>query len=705
MKNGIKMKNNKFFQTIMLALTLVFLSPFVALQAQAQTNINSNAQLVASVLFEGNQRFSDAQLLTMVDLASSGVFSKQSLTVDARSISLAYKKAGFSNVSVTTRTDIVANNRVRVVFVVDEGDRSGIGGINFTGNNAIGANQLKDTISTKESHLLSWLTKDDNYDEDRLALDSELIRSYYANRGYPDAQVLSAVGEYDVSRNAYFINFAINEGEYYQFGGISIETSIDGLNTDALKNAIITHEGNRYSYNKLQRTAQDMAVVATSQGFAFANVRPRIDRNVMNKSFNITYLVDEGARVYVERINIIGNEKTRDFVIRRELGFAEGDPFNISLIQKGKQSIEALNFFSSVSVTSSAGSAPDKAIINIAVEENATGDYGLTAGYSTADGVLGEISLTERNFLGRGQYLKVSVGATQGGQTYDFSFTEPRFMGLKISAGVDLYKRINEETASSFYGSDATGGKFRFGMPLTNEFSTQIFVGFETKKFIDADAPLTGLGMADGEIRTKAFVGYSFTYNGVDNVKKPTNGLFATFTQQYVGFDNNYIMSDVKARYFLPFLEDTGVIASIKGQAGIVNDLSGAGVHPTETYRLSSTLVRGFSSMGPRVASGELLGSVYYAGLSAELEFPIPVLPESYGLKGAVWVDVGYLGGESAFGPVATQGNTTPLRSSVGASIIWDSPFGPLRGDFAHVLQKDTADQTQVFQLTMRTLL
>ncbi len=701
MKNGNKMRIANLLQKIVLALSLLLVMPLTIIQAQAQT---SQSQLISSVLFEGNKRFSDAQLSSMVDLSSSGIFTSERMATDVRSISLAYEQVGFSDVVVSSRTEVAQGNRVRVIFVINEGERSGIGGINFTGNNAIGANRLKDAIRTKESHLLSWLTKDDNYDEDNLAIDSELIRIYYANRGYPDAQVLSAFGEYDTSRNAYFINFTIDEGEYYQFGSIAIETSIAGLDSEALRSSINTHEGNRYSYAKLQKTAQNMAVAATSQGFAFADVRPRISRNSLNNTFDITYLVDEGARVYVERINIIGNEKTRDFVIRRELGFAEGDPFNRSIISKGKSGIEALNFFNVVNITSSAGSAPDKAVINIVVEEKSTGDYGLTAGYSTDVGVLGEISLTERNFLGRGQYLKVSIGATEGGQTYDFSFTEPRFMGLKISAGVDLYKHKTEETTASFYGTDATGAKFRVGMPITNEFSSQLFVGFENKKFIDTIAPPSGI-IFDGNIRTKTFVGYSLTYNGLDNTLKPTNGLFATLSQQYVGFDNNYISTDLKARYFLPFLEDTGVVASVKGQVGVVSHLSGLGVHASETYRMNSTLVRGFASMGPRLASGELLGSTYYAGLSAEIEFPIPVLPESYGLNGALWVDVGYLGAESAAGPVATIGKTTPLRSSAGVSIIWDSPFGPLRGDFAHILQKDTADQTQMFQLTMRTLL
>lgn len=666
----------------------------------------SENPIVASVLFEGNQRFSDDELLTMVNMASRGVYTESGRATDEQTIRLAYEQAGFTNVNVSSRTEVLQNSRVRVVFVVDEGDRAGIAAINFTGNNAFSASQLKGVIRTKESHLLSWLLRDDTYSEDRLAVDQELIRRYYANHGYPDAQVLSAVAEFDGNENAYFINFTISEGEKYRFGDIGIETSIPGLNTDALKSVVQTHQGDTYSQQDLQETTQDMAYRATGQGYAFADVRPRIDRNLSNNTFNITYLVDEGARVYVERINIIGNEKTRDFVIRRELGFAEGDPFNRSIVSRGKSNIEDLGFFSSVDITTQTGSAPDKVIINVAVTEQSTGEYGATVGYSSAEGILGELSLTERNFLGRGQYLRASIGASQSGRTFNFSFTEPRFMGLDISTGFDLYRRIDDETDARFIGSDAIGGQVRFGVPLTNELESSVFAGYENRTFIDENPDDSEL-VADGEERQKAFIGYSLTYDGTDNSDDPTRGLYTTFSQRYVGWDNNYIQSELKGRYFMPVVEDSGIIASLQGQAGVINDLSGSGVHPTETFVLGPNLVRGFEGrgFGPRRASGEALGTTFYAGLSAEVEFPVPVLPESYGLSGAVWADMGYVGDESTGGPAAETGTDEPIRASIGASIIWDSPFGPLRGDFAHVIQKDSADRTQVFQLTLKSLL
>lgn len=665
---------------------------------------------VSSVAFQGNRRFSTAQLNTMVDVATRRVYTQEGIAGDIRTIEAAYDQAGYTNVSVTTRTETASDGRLRVVFVVNEGDRAGVAAINFTGNNSIGTNQLKSAILTKESHLLSWLTRDDLFDEDRLAVDRELIRLYYADRGFPDARVLSAVPEFDATRNAYFVNFTIEEGERYAFGNIAIETSIPGINADALRGGIETNRGDRYSLSDLNESAENLAVRATQQGFAFAEVRPRIDRDITNRTFNVTYLVDEGARVYVERINIVGNTKTRDFVIRREFDFAEGDPFNRTMVTRGRAAIEKLGFFESVQVTAAPGSAPDKVVLNVAVVEQSTGDYGIGAGYSTQDGIFGEISLTERNFLGRGQYLRLAVGRSENGENYDFSFTEPRFMGLRIAAGVDAYRRVVSESATSTYGMETTGGRLRFGLPIIENLTLGAYVGFEHKSFNSTGgngAPPAYIPV--GSALDKLTLGYSLNYTTLDNERRPTEGMILTFSQEYATLSHDFLKSEVRARAYYPIWEEMGVVGSIRGQAGLINDLGGAGIHPSEAFVLGPNLVRGFAygGMGYRRigGAGEAVGVLAYAGLSAEIDFPIPLLPEAWGIRGAVWGDIGWLdsGAPNVQGEAIT-GLTNPVKSSVGGSLIWESPMGPLRGDFAHVIDKDTHDRTQVFQLTMSTM-
>jgi outer membrane protein insertion porin family len=704
----------RLMRGVFMALAILLAAPLAAgpLLGVDAAYAQDRDPLISAVLFEGNQGFSDAQLLAMVDVANRGIASPGVIAADAESIRLAYEAKGYGNVTVTPRVEDVGNGRVRLTFVVNEGQRTGIAAINFTGNNSIDAGQLKSIIKTRETHILSWLFRDDAYEPTKIELDKELIRVYYANRGFPDAVVTSVVAEFDPGRNAYFLSFTISEGDRYQFGDISIETSIPGLNADALTGTIRTGNGSRYSLADLERTQQDMAYEATAQGYPFADVRPRIGRDVANRIFNITYLVDEGPRVYVERIDILGNEKTRDFVIRREIGFAEGDPFNRSLVTRAKNRIESLGFFKTVSIDLQPGSASDKVVITILVEEDSTGDYGATVGYATDQGILGEVSITERNFLGRGQYLRVAVGASQTGRSFDFSFTEPRFMGLRVSAGVDAYHRIVDETATSFYGSTATGGQLRFGVPITRDVTGTVYFGGETKTFSEKDATAVSSFVTDGMVRNKAWVGYGLVYNGLDRSDRPTEGLYATLSQQYIGLDYNLLKTEAKARYFMPIM-DTGIVASVRAQAGIINSFSGS-VSPLEAFHHGSPLVRGFEhrQFGPRLNTGEMVGTTMYAGVSGEIEFPIPVIPESYGINGALWADAAWIDGAAGgyvVGPtptdIAAASVDNPIKASVGASLIWYGPFGPIRGDFGYVVSKATADRTQLFQLTIQNLL
>ncbi len=694
-----------------LTATGLFKTVSVTMQGSVLVVKVSENTTLASVLFQGNVRFSDANLVAMIDLPNRGTVDDAGLARDVQSITKAYKDVGYVDATVSTKIDPTSDGRVNVTFVINEGGRTGIAAINFTGNNSISSWTLKSIIKTHESGWLSWLLHDDNYTQDQLDSDRLLIQQYYANHGFPDAQVTSATAQYDASRKAYFINFTVVEGDDYKFGKIGVETSISGLDANSLTSLIQTREGDHFNQAAVDQTANDMAVEATNLGYPFADVRPRELRDAATGTFAVTYLVDEGQHVYVERINITGNEKTRDFVIRRELGFAEGDPFSRALVTQGKANIEALGFFSRVDVSAAPGSAPDKIILNIAVTEQSTGSYGITAGYDSSSGVLGELSVEEKNFLGRGQYVKASVGASLTGKTFDFSFTEPYFMGLKVSSGIDVYHHITDES-TNMYGVTSTGGDLRVGLPVTRDLRATFFAGIDQTVIADASAPNSAI-FNDGDTFNKAWLGYTLNYNTLDDQQHPHSGAIATLNQQYVGWDYNFLKTDAKARIFMPIFPDGGVVGSVKVQGGIINDFSGNGVNPIEAYTLGNTLVRGFSPklMGPMYNGPdgfEPLGFTAYAAGSVEADFPIPMLPETYGLTGAIWADAAYISGQGSpsFSADPTSTNQ-PFKSSVGASIIWDSPFGPLRGDFAlPTTYSDFEKQhLQYFSLTLNSLL
>jgi len=673
--------------------------------------------IIASVLFQGNVRFSDDNLVAMIDVMNRGTVDQAGLARDVQTITKAYHDAGYSDVGVTTKLDPTSDGRVMVTFVIDEGTRTGIAAVNFTGNNSIGAWTLKSIIKTHESGWLSWLLRDDSYTQDQLQTDRLLIQQYYQNHGYPDAQVTSATAEYNAEHKGYFINFTIVEGSPYKFGKIGMETSITGLDANQLTSLITTHQGDRFTQAGVDETSQAIAVEATNLGYPFADVRPRIIRNAEAGTFDVTYLLDEGQHLYVERINITGNDKTRDFVIRREIGFSEGDAFSRSLVQRAKTNIQALGFFSNVDISAQQGSAPDKVVLNVAVVEQSTGNYGVTAGYDSASGILGELSIEEKNFMGRGQYVKASVGASLGGNTAEFAFTEPHFAGLNLSTGIDIYRRVADESSTAVYGTMTTGGEFRLGLPLTRDLNASLFAGVEQTAVSDAASPYSSVlcspaPCANGLTFNKAFVGYGLNYNTLDDQQRPTQGVIASLNQQYVGWGYNYLKTEGKARLFMPIMPDAGIVGSLKLQGGIINDFGG-NLNPIEAFGYGSSIVRGFAPgmMGPTYTAlggpSESLGFTGYAAASAEARFPIPMLPETYGLSGAIWADAAYISGQSTSLAADPGSFEQPFKSSVGASIIWDSPFGPLRGDFALPLTYSDNEKAhlQYFAFTINQLL
>jgi len=690
-----------------LTATGLFKSVSVAMQGSVLVVKVSENPIVANVLFEGNKKFTDDNLVAMIDLMNRGTVDQAGLARDVQTITKAYTDAGYTGVKVSTKLDPQPDGRINVTFVIDEGGRTGIAAINFTGNKAISAWTLKSIIKTHETGWLSWLLADDNYTQDQLEGDRVTIQQFYANHGYPDAQVTSATAEFNAARNGYFINFTVVEGNFYKFGKIGLETSITGLDTNQLTGFIHTREGDSFSQAEVDQSVIDISVEATNLGYPFADVRPREIRDPATGTFAVTYLLDQGAHVYVERINITGNTKTRDFVIRRELGFSEGDPFSRALVTQAKTNIEALGFFSNVDVSAAPGSAPDKVVLNIAVTEQSTGNYGITAGYDSTSGILGELSLEEKNFLGRGQYLKASVGASTGGNSVELAFTEPYFMGLKLSSGIDLYRRVNDETTDDIYGTYSTGGQLTFGLPVTHDVRASVFVGIDNTIINDTSAPKSNI-FTDQEAFNKAWIGTGININTLDDQKHPTRGMIAQLTTQYVGWDYNYLKSEAKARWYTSILPDGGIVGSVKVQGGVINNFSGTAINPLEDFTYGNTLVRGFAPkmMGPMYSSGgttEPLGYTAYAGGSLEADFPIPMLPETYGLTGAVWADAAYVSGSGTSQTPDAGSVDQNLKSSIGASIIWDSPFGPLRGDFAYPLTYSSEEKAhlQYFALTL----
>ena len=439
--------------------------------------------IIYKVSFEGNDKYEDKILLSQVRSKPRSVLTRAKVQADTQLLLEMYRRKGRFRATVEPKIIDLPQNRVNLVFEISEGDKTGVARITFIGNRAFSDGRLRDVIKTRESGLLSWLRTTDTYDPDRLNADQEALREYYFRHGYADFRIVSAVADLDRERNTFFVTFTVDEGEQYTIGEVTVQSSLSEVDPTDLSGSVRTDTGDTYDSREIAKTLEELTVEVSKRGYAFAEVRPRGERDYENRVINLTYDIDEGPRVYIERIEIRGNSRTRDYVIRRELDFAEGDAFNRVLLDKAKRRLKNLNFFKDVQVSTQQGSSPDRVVIIIRVQEQSTGELSFGAGYSTSEGIIGDISITERNFLGRGQYVRLAVGGGESSRTYELSFNEPYFTGRRLSAGFDLYRRQFEETDFRSYDETTTGGNLHFGLPLNDDVTLNLLYSAYEREF------------------------------------------------------------------------------------------------------------------------------------------------------------------------------------------------------------------------------
>jgi outer membrane protein insertion porin family len=714
------------------------------------------APVINRVAFEGNKRVKDEQLTAEIQSKPRGTLSRPIVQSDVQRIVEVYHHSGRYDVRVEPKIIELPNNRVDLVFEITEGDKTAVREIIFIGNRTFGKTRLKDVIKTSESGILSFLKSSDIYDADRVEADRDLLRRFYLSKGFVDVQIVSAVAEYDPARKGFVITFVIEEGDLYHLGTVDILSNVRDVNAASLHAVLKARAGDVYNVEAIEKTSENMTIEMAKRGYAFAQVRPRGDRDPATHLVHVVFVVDEGQRAYIERINIRGNTRTRDYVIRREFQIAEGDPYNRVMVDRAERRLKNLGYFKNVKLTNEPGSAPDRVIINVELEEQPTGEFSVSGGYSTAQGWLAEVSVGERNLLGQGQYAKAAVTYGQFSRGISLSYAEPYFLGYQLSAGIDLFAQQNKQSPYQSYGSETFGGGFRMGSALREDLALQLrYTIYHQKitidpRLTDCDTTDPAIVNADPSNVRQAFlatceangevssaikqtllrgpvwvsqVGYSLTYNTLDNNRSPTSGLLTEIKQDLAGAggDVNFLKTSGEARYYYNLFAD--VVAVGRVQAGNVTPWGGQQVRIFDSYFGGPWLVRGFApnGFGPRdLTAGTTLdnvGGTNFWGASLEVQTPIPNLPKDIGLKFATFADVGSVwnyGGPKTFTPpifpntlCGHGGNpgdcTGPAdsfkpRSAVGVGLIWDSPFGPLRIDYAFALTKEGYDRTQAFR-------
>jgi len=664
--------------------------------------------VIARVAFEGNDVQSDEVLKSVVELQPRSVLTQGKVESDTQRILELYRRSGRYDATVEPKQVDLGKGRVDLIFQINEGPRTEVSKITFVGNNAFSNSRLSNVISTKESGLFGWFKTSDNYSPEKLNADQEALRRFYFNHGYADFRIVSATADFDRQQNSFFLTFTVDEGERYKYGDIKVETTLSDVNPEDLKALALTRAGNTYSASEVDKSLEAITTAVAAKGYAFVQVRPRGDRDYANRTIAVTYFVDEGARAYIERINIIGNDRTRDYVIRREFDIGEGDAYNQVLIEKAERKLKNLGYFKTVRIWSEPGSSSDKVIVNVQVDDKPTGEVSIGAGYSTTNGVLAELSITEKNFLGRGQYVRASVSkgittdGNSGDSSYELSFTEPYLFDRRLEGGFDIYRRNYSDTDSSVHPFDEsnTGGKLRFGIPINDDTTLGVFYEGYQQEISDVHSKYSGL--INEEDRFISIIGTSLTYNTIDDYAFPRNGVYAQIKQEFagVGGDATFLRTTGRVEYYKELVEDWDMIGHLGAKGGAMFGLDDDLTY-IDQFQVGGSIIRGFDSngIGPRdPATGYGLGGKYYVAGTAETLFPVPMLPQEYGVWGSLFADAGTLW--SSDNPTSGTDNGLALRASVGAGIVWQSPFGLLRADFAYPVLKEDEDKTQVFRFS-----
>jgi len=671
------------------------------------------APVLGRVAFEGNKKVKDTELTAVVQSKPRGALQRAVVQADVGRIMEAYRHVGRDDVSVAPQIINRGEDRVDLVYVVTEGAKTTVRQINFVGNRVFGKRQLAAVIKTSATNVLSFLTGGDVYDPDRVAEDREQLRLYYRSKGYADASVTSAKVKYDPAIKGFTLTFSIDEGPLYHFGDTTIVCNVPGLDAEKLRRLLVVRNGAIFDGNALDKTDEVLAIELAKLGFPFAQAVPRTTRDADARRIDVAFVIDQGPRTYLERIEIHGNARTRDYVIRREFDIAEGDAYNKTLIDRAERRLKNLNYFKTVKITRLPGSAPDRVVLDVEVVEQSTGDFSIAGGYSTTDGLLAEVKVGDRNFLGSGKAVSASVTYGQYARGIDLSASEPYFLGSRVSAGIELYGRQNQASPYQSYGSDIYGATMQFGTPLSEQIGVQYrYSLYNQNVTLDptslAAAPSLPIQQAAlTGAQWVSSVGDTVTYSTLDNNKNPTSGIKSQLTQDLAGLggDVKFLRTTEDLRSYHPINDD--VVSLVRAQGGYVTGWGGQQVPLLNSFFGGPTMVRGFAPNGfgprdltPGTTMDNVGGSMYWA-TTAELQSNIPGVPQEYGLKASAFVDAGSVfrySGPTAF-PGSAQSlqvaNNNIVRSSVGVGLTWASPFGALTVNYAVPLTKAAYDVVQ----------
>ncbi len=660
--------------------------------------------VISKVLFDGNDKVDDSMLESEVRLAPRSMYSRSKVQEDVQRIIDLYKRTGRYAVVVEPQIIERDQNRVDLIFNIDEGPLATIDKINFIGNKHYSDDDLQGEIMSKESRWYRIFSSSENYDSEKTNYDKELLRRFYLKRGYADFTVKSAIAELSPDRKSFVLTFVVDEGSRYKIRNLKITSSLSDVNPDDYQDELDFKSGDWYNADKVEKAITALTDALGRKGFAFVDVNPILQKDTEKGEVDITFDIREGSRVFVDRINISGNTRTHDEVIRREFRIEEGDAFNASKIKDSRRNVENLDYFSKVDIET-APKDNNKADINVKVEEKSTGYFNVGVGYSTVNGALVRTGVVENNFRGLGQRLGVDVGISQRAQEYDLSFTEPYFLNRRLRTGFDLFRSETDYQDEGSYDSEVTGGRLRMGWNYTDDFSQQVRYTLRQDKISNVDAGASKYIKEEAGKYNDSSVGQTIVYDKRDSALNPKEGYFLSFGNDVAGLggDEKYLKFDAKAYQYFTIADY--YTFKLFANAGYITGYGGRDVRLSNRYYLGGSTLRGFdvAGIGARDKyTDDALGGNWMLYTGAESIFPIGL--DEIGLKGRTFVDMGMLGKPDNMNSADVEYSSSP-RVSVGFGFQWLSPMGQIDIDFGFPIVKEDYDETQIFRLNFGTRL
>ena len=669
--------------------------------------------IVNRIAFEGNRKLNDDQLKAELQLRARAVFTPQLAAADRQRLVDLYAKRGRFAATVEPKIIRIDQNRVDVVFEINEGETTLVSRIAFVGNHAFSENRLREVINTREQAIYRLLSTSDEYDPERVNFDKELLRRFYLKNGYADFEVKSAVAELTPDRRAFFVTFTIDEGEQYKVGKIAVDSKLRNLSGDALLPLIPIGVGDTYDGDAVEKASNALQDAIQSRGYAFVEVKPQIARDKEKKTVELVFQVGEGPRVYIERLDIVGNTRTKDKVIRREFRLAEGDAFNAATVRRSRQRLQDLGYFNTVTVQPSQGSAPDKAIVTATVDEKATGELSLGGGFSTDSGALLQAGLRERNFVGTGIDASVNGTLAQKSSQANVSVTDPYFLDRNLVTGFDLFQVRTDNQSIASYDERRTGGALRLGYEFNDHLRQAWTYSIVDRNVynVQSGASIYITNQAGTSLLSQ--LGTTVTVDYRDSRTDPHAGFILRLGADFAGIGGtaHYVRSKVDGTYFIPLESLTGDAdwsIAISAGSGYLAQLQGSQEKIIDRFFLGGDNLRGFQSggAGPHAKGTDTVDSIggrFFYTQSTELRFPLPISSD-FGLSGRAFVDVGGLGQVNSIpGTTLYNGSDDSPRVGAGVGVSWKTPFGLINIDVAKAVVKKSYDQTQTFRFGFGT--